>query len=94
MKDKRFVYGARCCWFGSITEVGHTDGGLPCCPHCRSVLYEMPDETTWWDGVDRYEASGHPGYRAMVEWMRGKHFRSPIEAATAYAAHMSDDRAD
>ncbi|WP_026783127.1 hypothetical protein [Pleomorphomonas koreensis] len=94
MKDKRFVYGARCCWFGSISEVGHTNIGLPCCPHCGSVLYEMPDEATWWDGVDRYEAAGHLGYRAMVEWMRGKHFRSPDEGAAAYAAHMRDVKTD
>lgn len=83
MKDNRFVYGARCAWFGSISEVAHNNG-LPCCPHCSSVLFEVASEEVWWDGVDRYEAAGHPGYRSMVEWMRGKHFLTADEAKAAY----------
>lgn len=86
MRDQRFVYGARCTWFGAIEEIGHTASGLPACPHCGSVLFEMKSEADWWESVDRYEAHGHPGYRQFVEWSRGKHFRSFSEAKVAYDA--------
>ncbi len=84
MKDTRFVYGARCAWFGPISAIS-TRGGLPCCPHCGSVLYELPDEKQWWDGVDKYDAE-HPGYRKFVEWMADKHFTTHKAAAEAYEA--------
>lgn len=71
MADTRIVYGARCGWWDSIDKVG-VDGGLPCCPHCKGLLFEMDSPKTWWAGVDRYEAAGHQGYHAFVEWIRGK----------------------
>lgn len=53
---------------------------LPCCPLCGGLLFEMPDEAAWWNGVDAFEAGTypsekvppvpHPGYRAMFEWQR------------------------
>jgi hypothetical protein len=89
MKDTRLVYGASCMWWDSIYEVGHiplmNGMTLPCCPHCRNILFEMPDENMWWAGVDRYEASGHPGYRAMIEWSRGKCFPSLEATQKAYS---------
>ncbi len=87
MTDTRFVYGARCAWFGPISAVGTTRGGrigIPCCPHCGSVLYEMDDEATWWAGVDKFEANGHPGYRKFVEWCADKHFMSSSDGVVAY----------
>ena len=83
--DTRVVYGARCAWWGSIAEVA-SNGGLPSCPHCGSVLYEMENFDKWWSGVDRFEAAGHPGYRQFVEWTKGKHFLSFKAAAAAYKA--------
>jgi hypothetical protein len=89
MTDTRIAYGARCFWWDSIHEVGHLEtrngATLPCCPHCSSVLFEVPDEETWFDAADRHEASGHPGYRAMIEWSRGKCFPSLEAAQKAYA---------
>ena len=82
--DGRFCYGANCTWFGSIHEVGSTkpDVGhaLPCCPLCGGMLYEMQDQSEWWDGIDKFErgeyplptAHPHPGYRAMWEWQRAQ----------------------
>ena len=73
MTDALIVYGTTCVWWDSIDKVaimntpnraGH---GLPVCPFCRCVLYQM-STTEWCDGVDRYERMGHPGYRRMVEW--------------------------
>jgi hypothetical protein len=68
----RIVYGARCTWWGSISEVGSTGTGLPVCPHCGGVLFEVPDEAGWWQGVDAYEAEGRAGYRRLIEWARGR----------------------
>lgn len=69
--DTRLAYGARCTWFGPIQEVGSVGPSrLPCCPLCGSMLFELPTEAAWWEGVDRFEAEGHPGYRALWEWQR------------------------
>ena len=69
---------------GPMTEV--PDVRLPCCPFCGSMLFEVPDEQTWFAGVDRYEADGHPGYRKQIEWMRGKCFKDMAAAKAAYVA--------
>lgn len=72
--DTRLCCGATCTWFGSIHETKATPGphgGIPCCPYCKGVLFEMQDESAWWEGVDRYEREHpFPGYRAMWEWQR------------------------
>lgn len=90
MKDTRIVYGARCTWWDSIDKIGKlgmgTMGALPCCPHCRSPLLEMADSDTWFLTVDQYEAMGHPGYRAKVEWSRGKCFQGIGALNAAYEA--------
>lgn len=69
---ERIVYGARCTWWDSISNVATKASGLPCCPHCGSPLFEQPDERTWWAGVDAYERDAHPGYRELIEWSRGR----------------------
>lgn len=82
--DYRVVYGATCSWWETIDQVatrsipGDPDAaGLPCCPHCRGVLYEVESEAVWLGpALDQYEAAGRPGYRAMIEWGRGKCFRA------------------
>lgn len=50
------------------------------------MLFEVEDELTWFKGVDAYESAGHPGYRAMIEWARGKCFRDPAALKEAYRA--------
>ena len=84
-KDTRISYGAFCTWWDSIWQVGKT-GGLPSCPHCRGLLYEVPDERQWFKGVDRHEANGNPGYRKMVEWGRGKCFKNYTFLKSAFNA--------
>lgn len=66
--DSRLCYGATCTWFGPIHETKNM--GIPGCPLCGGVLFEMDSEQQWWDGVDKYESDGHPGYRSMWEWQR------------------------
>lgn len=92
-KDTRIPYGASCTWWDSIDKVGTKEsaGGhkLPCCPHCRGMLFEMSTPEEWFEGVDRYDASGHPGYRAMIEWARGKCFPGLTALKAAYDARFS-----
>lgn len=92
--DTRIVYGAVCTWWDSIQKVGRTPPtpnghSLPACPHCKGVLFEMRDEAAWWRGVDAYEATGHPGYRAMTEWARGKCFRTSSLLGAAYSTYKA-----
>jgi len=84
--DRRVVYGARCSWWGSISEVGSIGSGLPCCPTCSGVLFEVPSAQEWWAGVDRHEAEGRTGYRAFIEWLRGRCFPSLDAAWNEWAA--------
>ncbi len=92
-RDTRIVYGVGCTWWDSIYNVGHTTPmnghALPCCPHCGSLLMELRDEATWWKGVDQHEAKGNPGYRKMIEWLRGRCFPNYGIAKIAYAAAMT-----
>jgi len=82
VKDNRFVYGANCTWYGPIAEAG-SFGGLPVCPHCGGVLFEMATEKEWTDSVANFDARW-PGYRALVEWTKGRHFADYLEAKEAY----------
>lgn len=85
VQDDRIVYGVRCFWWEGIENVS-SRGGLPCCPHCKGMLFEMASPKEWWDGVEKFETSGHPGYRAFVEWSKGKHFANIAAAVAAYNA--------
>ena len=44
MKDQRVVYGANCTWWDTIDKISKTASGLPCCPRCGSVLFEIENE--------------------------------------------------
>jgi hypothetical protein len=94
MTDTRIAYGANCPWWDSIDKVGSNGkgplGSLPCCPHCKGVLFEMDDEEEWFRGVDAHEKNGAPGYRAFIEWLRGKCFRGGYpEARRIYDAQKA-----
>lgn len=84
MADPRIVYGVRCAWWDSIDKAGTNSSGLPCCPHCSRVLFEMPTEADWWAGVDRYTAANEPDYRRFIEWLRGKCFPNHTAARAAF----------
>jgi hypothetical protein len=45
---------------------------------------EIGSPKEWWDSVEKYEASGHPGYRAFIEWLKGKCFPGYRTAVRAY----------
>lgn len=83
--DTRIVYGARCVWWDSIDKASSNDVGLPCCPHCRGVLFQVESAVVWWTNIDTYaEAMGDPLYRAFMEWLRGKCFTSIDHARLEY----------
>ena len=96
--DPRIVYGARCTWWDSIDKVGHiptgASRGLPCCPNCRSVLFECPNEGEWFTGIDRYEADGHPGYRNRMTWARGRCFPDMKTLDAIYVAVKTEPHND
>src|SRR5215831_19129926 len=88
--DRRFCYGANCTWFGPIQDVGSTDykvkpkeehfppslsdTSMPCCPCCGGMLFELEEETAFWNALTTFEAGTytntpsakpHPGYVEM-----------------------------
>lgn len=90
LSNKRVVYGINCVWWDTIGKVAIKEGtGLPCCPHCGSVLMEIDSLETWWANVAEYENSGHSGYQGMMEWSRGKCFPDMKSAKAAFEAHRN-----
>lgn len=86
--DPRIVYGI-CAWWDSIGKASSKPSGLPCCPHCGSVLFELESEIVWWANVDAYvERTGDTEYRALIEWMRGKCFPNVDVARLEYRLQM------
>lgn len=92
-EDKRVAYGTRCTWWGPIQTVGKFEPkqekgapkvSLPCCPHCKGMLFEWPNRDVAIDGAKQYEAKGHEGYLAFFEWMEGKCFPGIESARRAY----------
>lgn len=43
--------------------------GIPCCPKCGSVGYQMT-LLDWNEGIEKYEAEGHTGYAAFIEGLK------------------------
>lgn len=99
IEDTRIVYGANCAWWDGIEKIGRRESvingmpaSLPCCPFCQGMLFEMPSPKEWWASVEKYRRdTGDEGYRAFVEWLRGKHFES-FDAARAVYNDGADKR--
>lgn len=81
IKDARIVYGATCFWWDSIDKAASRNG-LPCCPHCKGMLLEVPDLETWEAYARKHEEKGNPGYLEFLRWSRG-HCYPSLEAARA-----------
>ena len=88
MADPRIVYGATCSWWDSIDKVAKKPSGLPSCPNCGGVLFEVSSEKVWWADVDRHDRERDPGYRQFIEWSRGKCFPDHSAAQIAYAGAL------
>lgn len=74
MEDKRVVCGAKCTWWDSIDKVKKDkQSGLPVCPYCGNVLFEVSSIEKWNEAVDRYvQSTGFTDYSAYTEWNRGR----------------------
>ncbi len=77
------VYGVGCVWWDSIDKAVLNGAGLPSCPHCGSLLMQVPSIEAWWRGVDKFEAEGNKNYRVLMELLRGRCFTSMAEAREA-----------
>ncbi len=72
MKDERIIYGF-CTWWDSIDKAG--DKGIPCCPKCKSNLFEMESIEIWNAKVAGFDYN-HKGYKNFIDWLRGKCFKT------------------
>ena len=63
------VWYGRCNhWTEDWSTLATSERGIPLCPLDGAPGFHADE--TWWPSVDRYEADGHPGYRARVEGNR------------------------
>ena len=83
-KDPRIVYGAMCTWWDSIDKAGTTGPHkMPCCPHCRGMLFECPNEAGWNELIERFSLE-HAGYKDYITWARGRCFKNWDAARRQY----------
>lgn len=88
------AYGARCSWYDDKANAATLDGtptGLPCCPHCRGVLFEI--ERHAWDlGVRERRAfesfADRDDYPDLVTWAHGRCFTTPIAMLAGWLEHL------
>ena len=78
INDTRYVYGATCTWHGPISEASSGDpdlpSGLPCCPNCGGVLFELPSRAKWDEDVDKYIKDAiHEDLCLYYDWMETFH---------------------
>lgn len=79
VEDGRHVYSATCSWNGSIAKVG-SNGGLPACPHCGSMLFEQSADD-WHRGIAEYaEAKADPIYPRFIAWLSTRGKCSPLRS--------------
>jgi hypothetical protein len=70
------AYGAQCVWWDDKGQVSTLESGLPCCPFCRRVLFEI-EEDKWWSQADEYAKTtlGREDYLEFLIWLQGKDCR-------------------
>lgn len=91
------AYGARCSWWDAKENAGTRESGykgvpgLPCCPHCGGVLFEI-EERTWNLGVETREAfkwaAERDDYPELVAWSRGRCFPDPDAMLAGWVAEL------
>jgi hypothetical protein len=68
--------------------VGVLDSGIPCCPDCGSVGYQM-DKTDWEEGVERLEAS-EPGYAKFLAGVKELCHGKGISLGSLWEEHKKE----
>lgn len=62
---------ARCqYWTDDWSTLGSVGPGIPCCPHCKAVGYQMPK--TQWDAEVEHHAKSTQGYKELVAQQRNQ----------------------
>ncbi len=75
--DDRHTYGAGCSWNGPIAAV-KSNGGLPRCPHCNGMLFEMLS-SEWRESAKTYsKEKDDRDYPAFMEWLSTRGTCSPL----------------
>lgn len=77
------AYGVYCTWWDSKEKVSTNRAGIPCCPHCLCVLFEIV-EGVWNQCMNDFDTT-HSGYKKMMMWARGKCFTSMLMLKEAYS---------
>lgn len=75
-EPERIWYGFCTFWTDDWGQLSWTDpkgngamnGGIPCCPECGSVGYQMTSDE-WWEGVQGMEQD-EPGYYKFIKGLR------------------------
>lgn len=98
-KDTRIAYGATCLWWDTIDKVGTNGkgpiGGLPCCPICKGVLFEVSSMQEWDAGITKYAIkNSDTTYPAFMQWLRGKCRPRYDEAREEYAEYVDQQRSN
>ena len=78
-------YGLCTFWTDDWNLMRTTRSQIPRCPKCGAVGFEM-DKREWWRLIEEHEAKGHPGYKAMMTWARGKCFPNFSSLESAWRA--------
>lgn len=79
---KMTVYGNNCTWYNDKSQAGINPNGLPCCPHCGSMLFE--EKTEKWENAILENALRDPEYLDLLLWARGRCFRNFSALKTAF----------
>lgn len=87
MTIEMVAYGAGCTWWDDKVNVSTTPSGLPCCPHCGGVLFEMEGDA-FTEGARTYEHPDVENYYEFLMWMRGKCYPTMCVAITEWHKHV------
>ncbi len=71
-------------------KFGGDGSGLPCCPHCGSMLMQI-DNNEWWAGAVKTEKSGRHNYVAFLRWTEKQPRCWPDNAQAALAYNMAPE---
>ena len=84
------VYGAICTWWDDKDKVGHLAFGMPCCPFCKRVLFEI-DANVWETAIDHAEVfnvfNDRDDYADLIAWSQGKCYPSADELLLSWLEH-------
>lgn len=85
-------YGLCTFWTDDWASLGRTREGIPCCPYCGAVGFEM-DRKEWLRQIAAHEAKGNPDYLAMMRWAKDRCFSDFATLTRTYRANRDGTNA-